>query len=207
MKKNNHYTIEECNPILHSRIGWDRVKLNIFLNAEGKSVSPKDQRYIGVLIDDVDAISPYIDTHSCGYTNVKKKFYDRIIPLILKKTKNGYCEDIISGKKFRIKLKGEYDSDSDMTFTDFNLKIDDYKNNPLVLYVKDFYVVDELFKKVFYDYHMGYEGEHMKIMEEIEKFGEKCFSEGLRDSISTLQERAYVENLMFDSEKKLKFKK
>lgn len=182
---------------------------------------PKDQQYFGLIVDEVYFLTPDIGTYTKNYEPKDYSGYvliddnvissiDEPLGLIFKvvKESNGkidYIEEIFSGVKMKV-YQGkpeEIQKDEFLDFKEFQLRFDEVRNNPLAIIPKSGpFKLDDQFKMLVARSLMGREEEIKTILKDGEAYAKKEFENDLKKCVSDAYEKAYVDNMLLEYEKK-----
>lgn len=196
--------------------------LTEYVNDNDTFSIPKDQQYFGLIVDEVYFLTPDIGTYTKNYEPKDYSGYvliddnvissiDEPIGLIFKvvKESNGkidYIEEIFSGVRMKVykETKKEIQKDEFLDFKEFQLRFDEVRNNPLAIIPKSGpFKLDDQFKMLVARSLMGREEEIKTILQDGEAYAKKEFENDLKKCVSDAYEKAYVDNMLLDYEKKL----
>ena len=195
--------------------------LTYYENKKGKYYIPEDQKYFGLIIESIYYYVPSIGTKN--ENGVIKDYYsyvciddnllssiDKPLPLIFRvvKESNGKiecAEEVLSGIKIRFASEeNELDEIEFNNLGEFQLKFDEVKNNPLIIIPETMPIkVDDEYKKLVAGSLIGREEEIKTILQDGEAYAKNRFEIGLDNCINEAYEKAYVDNMLLNYEKKL----
>ena len=178
-------------------------------------------KYFGLIGNNFGAIVPTIGTFEDGDGETKYSFFDYDInnlftssldknwPFIFRNLGHGYAQEVVSGKVIRIGTKEEIakelDKEDDLEW--FQSKLDYISSNPLVYYVddQDYIVVNDVYKNLVSRYYDDLDG-FREYMDTLDKGAKKEIRIELEETSKTAEAIAFVDNILFDYEKKYSLK-